>query len=124
MSGWSLASATDVGRVRSANEDSLGTRGNLAVVADGMGGHAAGEVASGIAVATFLERASTATTLDELTDAVRAANLAILDNVAENPDRWGMGTTLVATVATVLGSLFADVLYAAADPRIRLSGDN
>jgi len=97
VSGWSLASATDVGRVRSANEDSLGTRGNLAVVADGMGGHAAGEVASGIAVATFLERASTATTLDELTDAVRAANLAILDNVAENPDRWGMGTTLVAT---------------------------
>ena len=35
-----------------------------------------------------------------------------------------LGTTLVATVATVLGSLFADVLYAAADPRIRLSGDN
>ncbi len=97
MSGWSLASATDVGRVRSANEDSLGTRGNLAVVADGMGGHAAGEVASGIAVATFLDRAATATTLNELTDAVRAANMAILDNVAENPDRWGMGTTLVAT---------------------------
>ena len=35
-----------------------------------------------------------------------------------------LGTTLVATIATVLGSLFADVLYAAADPRIRLSGDN
>ena len=35
-----------------------------------------------------------------------------------------LGTTLVATVATVIGSLIADLLYAAADPRIRLGGDD
>ena len=35
-----------------------------------------------------------------------------------------LGTTLIATIATVVGSLLADVLYAAADPRIRLGGDD
>jgi protein phosphatase len=83
--------------VRSANEDSLGFRDHVAVVADGMGGHAAGEVASRIAVETFLHHAQSANSLDDLVAAVQAANQAIIDDVADNPDRWGMGTTLVAT---------------------------
>ena len=53
----SVGAATDVGRVREINEDSALAQGAIFLVADGMGGHAGGEVASGIVVDTMRELA-------------------------------------------------------------------
>jgi len=88
---------TDTGRQRRANEDSLLARAPLFVVADGMGGAQAGEVASRIAVESFqpgLEDASRAET--ELAELARAANARIHDLSHSNAEQAGMGTTLTA----------------------------
>ena len=103
---------SDVGRVRGSNEDHFGYDQQLGifVVCDGMGGHAAGEVASQIAVDTvlsyFRERAPSVADnafLDDaplgarlLAEAVRKANDAILGYAEEHKNTSGMGTTLVA----------------------------
>jgi len=107
-----VAGRTDVGRVRSSNEDNFGFDEKLGifVVCDGMGGHAAGEVASRIAVESvlsffrqrnpdvedhaLLEDAPVGARL--LAEAVRKANDAILDYAEEHKNTSGMGTTLVA----------------------------
>jgi PPM family protein phosphatase len=88
---------TDTGRQRRANEDSLLARAPLFVVADGMGGAQAGEVASRIAVESFqsgLEDASRAEL--ELAELARAANARIHDLSHSNAEQAGMGTTLTA----------------------------
>ncbi len=88
---------TDTGRQRRANEDSLLARSPLFVVADGMGGAQAGEVASRLAVESFQDG------LDDPTDAegslaryVRAANFSIHERSQANAEHAGMGTTLTA----------------------------
>lgn len=91
--------ATDVGRVRLGNEDSaLVFEPATYVVADGMGGEAAGEVASHLLVSTVREQledvyAYGSFSTQSLVDAVQAANQAILQCVSENPAYQGMGTT-------------------------------
>ena len=89
-------SVTDTGRVRAANEDSLLVAEPLFAVADGMGGHAAGEVASQVAVAT-LERAfgpDHPPSIQGIVDAVRQANRDIVHQSLDNLALRGMGTTL------------------------------
>lgn len=90
---WGLS--TDVGMVRQVNQDAVMANGTLFAVADGMGGHRGGEVASEIAAGHFrvLERVQT---LDELEEAVASANEMIRARAAADPDLMGMGTTLVA----------------------------
>jgi serine/threonine protein phosphatase PrpC len=89
-------SATDVGKVRTSNQDQLLVTADLFAVADGMGGHAAGEVASLAAVealrATFHQPDGT----QGLITAAEAANRSIWDRAQDNPELRGMGTTLVA----------------------------
>jgi len=88
-------SATDVGRVRTLNEDSVLAVPGLFVVADGMGGHAAGEVASRLAVEEFARLAEQSPVrAEDLTETVRLANDHILSAGAERGDQLGMGTTL------------------------------
>ncbi len=115
------AAMTDVGRVREHNEDSVlaveyvreslvdPAQCHLYVVADGMGGAEAGEVASAIAVDTIrsyiesrLETASrdAASGADMLTAALEEANSKIIDYVASHPESRGMGSTGVCALVT------------------------
>ena len=86
------AGRTETGPVRENNEDTIAFRENLLAVADGMGGHSAGEVASTLATqavaALFTGRSA-----DELESAVRAANWAVWERASTHPELEGMGTT-------------------------------
>src|SRR3954447_14243789 len=96
------AGRTDVGRQRTANEDSLAVRPPLFAVADGMGGAKAGEVASAVAVeAVESATESGESTETELANIVRQANRRIYDLAVADESRRGMGTTL--TLAKVHG---------------------
>src|SRR3954471_16326505 len=108
---------TDTGRVREHNEDTIASDvdAGLWVLADGMGGYNAGEVASGIAVKTIIELVTEACKRPEtrneiestsgymrqtivLRDAIHRANKVINQTAQTQPQREGMGTTLVASL--------------------------
>ncbi|WP_051392895.1 PP2C family protein-serine/threonine phosphatase [Glycomyces arizonensis] len=95
---WRYGAATDVGKVRDLNEDSHLASRRLLAVADGVGGAAAGEVASGVTIAevTKLARRSPVEAEAELGEVVDAARDRIRAAVAENPESEGMATTLTA----------------------------
>jgi len=93
-----FGSRTDIGSVREQNEDSLVVAPPLFVVADGMGGHEAGEVASEIAVEIIQEEAPDHPDADELGKAVERANRAIIDASLSGRGRPGMGTTCTAAM--------------------------
>ena len=90
-----IGSATLVGQVRSANEDSLLVADGLAAVADGMGGHRAGEVASADAIDALSELEGNRS-LDGLVRTVHWANRRISERAAADPEMRGMGTTICA----------------------------
>ena len=93
-----FGSRTDVGSVREQNEDSLIVRPPLFVVADGMGGHAAGEVASEIAVSTIGELAPDHADAEALGRTVEEANRDIINAAIAGQGREGMGTTVTAAI--------------------------
>lgn len=92
------AAATHVGQIREGNEDAYLCIDGLYFVADGMGGHSAGEVASEIAVTTLSDLladvVTNGLTADDLAAAVRHANTAILTEAMRDRAKAGMGTTL------------------------------
>jgi serine/threonine protein phosphatase PrpC len=88
---------TDTGRQRRANEDSMLARSPLFVVADGMGGAQAGEVASRLAVEPFRDGLHDTTDAEgALAQYARAANVSIHERSQANAEHAGMGTTLTA----------------------------
>lgn len=90
---------TDPGRIRPENEDNLLAEPPAFAVADGMGGHRAGEVASALAVDLLRSRLhGDAVTLDDVIAAVNEANDDIYRAAIANPDQQGMGTTITALV--------------------------
>jgi len=95
------ASMTDPGRVRKTNEDNFFADEALGlfIVADGMGGHAGGEVASHVAIATISELMKAALTVGDadalIRSAIDQANTAIRHQAEADPTLHGMGTTLV-----------------------------
>jgi len=105
---YSMIAATDTGNVRAANEDSLRVIPsiNLAVIADGMGGHKAGDIASRMAVDSlcehFQEQAlvndalGTQGTMDVMADAFSLANSQVYANSHQFSNYEGMGTTLIS----------------------------
>lgn len=114
QSKFSCVQVTDPGKVREHNEDAIGANldAGLLVLADGMGGYNAGEVASGIAVRTVIQLVSEACAREDRTglegdtglmrqtivlrDAVARANKIIHQTAKSQPQCEGMGTTLVA----------------------------
>ena len=103
---------TDAGKVRTHNEDNVTIISNknnefILAVADGMGGHKAGEVASNIAIEYLTEEFETMETMGKKEDAidwlrnvVKKINEKIFSYTKENPESKGMGTTLVVAIKT------------------------
>jgi protein phosphatase len=89
-------SATDVGRVRTNNQDQLLVAAPLFAVADGMGGHAAGEVASLTAIEALKSAFNGDRSPEALVAAAEHANRSVWDRAQADPGLRGMGTTLVA----------------------------
>jgi PPM family protein phosphatase len=96
-----FAIRSDQGKIRTSNEDSYAanSKNRLFLVADGMGGHAAGEIASQIAASTVEEivaarRATDADPEETIRAAAREANVRIYDAQRQNPELAGMGSTL------------------------------
>jgi len=114
-----VAARTDVGRVRSGNEDSLyadatPNRG-LFIVADGMGGHAAGEVASAMAVQIIAQELTPLASADDpdapmrMATALVTANRAIHERTEREADKQGMGTTASVLAVSDTGYLIGQV---------------
>ncbi len=100
---WGAASHT--GRTRPENEDNFAVTPNLFVVADGMGGHAAGEVASEIAVTVLEDRLSDgASSIGVVVAATIEANASIFHEAHADLDQRGMGTTITGLVVLYPGT--------------------
>lgn len=120
---------TDIGRARKVNQDyvfassePIGLFPNLLIVADGMGGHKAGDFASRYAVEQMIEMAETASVEDPvifLRAAIREVNSRLHEESLRNPELEGTGTTLVAAIAA------NDMIYVAnvGDSRLYLLRD-
>jgi len=92
------AGGTDVGHHRADNEDAYLVHPPLFAVADGLGGHQAGEVASSIAIERLRAEAPGSADANALARAVRAANSAVIQAATAGQGRSGMGTTLTAAM--------------------------
>jgi PPM family protein phosphatase len=113
------AARTDVGMIRSGNEDNFAVHANgdrgLFIVADGMGGHAAGEVASEMAVQIIERELQGIQNLDDRTvaetvaEALRKANRNIHDRTITEVDKQGMGTTASVLLISRLKYLIGQV---------------
>ena len=99
-----MSGRTEIGCVRENNEDVIISGGSFALVADGMGGHPGGDIASKTA-ADMVAAVFTGQSADELEAAVRAANWAIHERAAAQPDLEGMGTTICVAGLLEDGSL-------------------
>ncbi len=112
---------TDPGKIREHNEDSVTALKNasgevLMAVADGMGGHRGGEIASSIAISHIGKRFSEISSIGNKEDAINwikdvvsEANVLIYKYTSENPESTGMGTTLVLCVLTKNFLLFGNI---------------
>lgn len=124
-----VAARTDVGMIRSGNEDSFfadATRERgVFIVADGMGGHAAGEVASEMTVQIVSRELQSLASLDEsaavhrISESIRVANRAVYDRTMQEADKQGMGTT--ASVLVVSGTRY--IIGQVGDSRVYLLRD-
>jgi serine/threonine protein phosphatase PrpC len=118
LTRWRYAAATDTGLVRQSNQDAIYVDDRLAMVADGMGGHAAGEVASAMAIDLIRDGFDVRSTVEGLYDAISAANLAVLKNARDDPAHFGMGTTVIAVgLTTDGGGVTSPTLFHVGDSR-------
>jgi len=128
-----VAARTDVGRIRKGNEDSLHASANahrgLFIVADGMGGHAAGEVASEMAVEIVshdlsdLNDLESADAYEKVARALRDANRAVYERTRTERDKLGMGSTVSALLLSetryIVGHVGDSRIYLVRDGTMR-----
>ena len=110
--GFSFAARSDVGLVRSTNQDSAYAGPNLLTVCDGMGGAAGGDIASSVAVARLAalddEALGPDEALDELKMAISDAHAQIVARAENDPELSGLGTTVTAMdISEVLAARIA-----------------
>lgn len=105
MENYIIANRTDVGQTRQVNEDSMITfdspNGRVVAVCDGMGGQAAGDVASQLAcniIRDILENNTFPNPFEAITRSIMAANQGILHRASQNPQLEGMGSTCVMLI--------------------------
>jgi len=96
--GYAYAALTNVGRSRDHNEDAVCAQAPLFAVADGLGGHEAGEIASALAIKKLISAAPKRPDRMALDRAVRAANSAVIKAVQDGQGKSGMGTTMTAAI--------------------------
>jgi serine/threonine protein phosphatase PrpC len=139
----SFAAATDVGRQRNHNEDNflIDKKLRLFMVADGMGGHAAGEVASSIAVHEIRDAINNSRELIEryrvdhpavqayeilqvLEHAIQAACAAVYNRAQAEPDKRGMGTTATVLLIAGAGDHLRGFIAHVGDSRVYLARQN
>jgi len=129
----SVAARTDIGMIRAGNEDNFYADANpfrgLFIVADGMGGHAAGEVASEMAVQIVtrelvgVRTANDQAVIDRVAQSLRTANQAIFNRTLQEVDKQGMGTTasvlLLAGGHYLIGQVGDSRVYLLRDGQLR-----
>jgi PPM family protein phosphatase len=103
------AARSDVGQVREVNEDSYLVEEPLFGVADGMGGHVAGDVASQTVISVITEKASEPASPNALPDLLKEANSAIWEKAQSDPSLHGMGTTCTLVLLEGERAFFAHV---------------
>ena len=114
-----VGASTAVGHHRSLNEDSYLSGDRVWVVADGMGGHAAGDVASRLAVESLRELdAADDLKPAQVSAAVGRANAAIVEYGVEHPQAWGMGTTVTGLVEVSVGGVRHWAVFNVGDSRV------
>jgi protein phosphatase len=127
-----VAARTDVGMIRAGNEDNFYADANpqrgIFIVADGMGGHAAGEVASEMAVGIVSKELATLPSIEgegapqRVAESLRRANLAIYRRTIEEVDKQGMGTTvsvlLLAGTRYLIGQVGDSRIYLLREGRL------
>jgi PPM family protein phosphatase len=112
-------SASEAGQVRSSNEDSVFAGSRVFVVADGMGGHAAGEVASGLTVARLAGLDGREELKPEdIRKELYLSNQDILDAARRNPEQHGMGTTVAGLALAFFAGSLHWVVFNAGDCRV------
>lgn len=104
MTGFSSVAASHVGMIRANNQDSGYAGNQLYLVADGMGGHAGGDVASALTTRDIAELdgrefSGTSEAVEVLRDALLTANRALSETVVEHPELSGLGTTFTGFLA-------------------------
>ena len=116
--------ATDVGQVREHNEDTAMVDGTVFVVADGMGGHAAGEVASRIAADTMSELAGRGQpSAEDVVSQLELANQRIRASAAQHPEQAGMGTTAAGLAVVTAGGSDHWAVFNIGDSRVYRHAD-
>lgn len=113
------AARSVTGHVRRHNEDCLYAGERLWVVADGMGGHAAGDVASALVIARLraLDAAATIDYLD-IPVAISAANADVLQHGDDHPESYGLGSTVAGLAAVVAGDVPQWAVFNVGDSRV------
>ncbi len=119
----SVAAATDVGRRRALNEDAFFAGRQLFAVADGMGGHAAGDVASRLTIEALRGADGPQLSADAIRRAVVAANASVLDHARGNSQSVGMGCTVAGAGLVTSGGRSDWAVFNLGDSRVYVQSD-